>query len=876
MNKPALKNFAISARLELLARVRDRAAFYGITEEKYREKAIMPTEGFQRLDGVMLSSREAQQRNDLLARIRGRGYEQVMEEAAYTWFNRFIALRYMEEHRLLPMDARVLPEQPGLLPQLVREAQRVELEGIDRAEITAMLEENRTEELYKTLLIALCNQLSGPLPQMFESIADYTELLFPNGILKAESVLGMLAALNRPGEDNWGDIQVIGWLYQYYNTELKQETFDLLKKNVKITKERIGAATQLFTPEWIVNYMVENSLGRLWLEGHPDHNIQDQWRYYLEEAKQEPEVETKLAEIRRERASLQPEQITVLDPCMGSGHILVYVFDVLMTIYRAVGYTDRDAVQSIIENNLYGLDIDDRAAQLAYFALMMKACAYDRRFLRRGIQPHVCPIEPSQNIFAEDLACFGPLKQQALDLYHTFTDAKEYGSILTVPLTMEELRQLSNACNDLLQQAKMSISFEIAAMQKSCALAIQALIPQALILARKYDAVITNPPYMGSSSMNDKLARYVKEHYPDSKSDLFAVFLEHGFDLLKPLGFESMIVMESWMFLSSFEKLRVCICKNKTIKSMIHMPYLGKGGTSLGINFGTEMAVIQNAIIKSYTGIYDRIAYYETNAEGVPNSFPVVNEYYKQTQQDNFSKIPGAPVAYWISQNAIRRFGGNLLGNSALLCQGLTTTNNDKYVRFWYEISIDKLSLNCSSCAEALKSSSKWFPFNKGGNYRKWYGNRELVVNYESDGKEIKQDVLSKYSYLDTPDFVVKNSKTYFHTCLTWSALTSGNFSIRYSPKGAICADKGQGLFCDEEDALYPYCAFLNCEVAKYYLEVISPTLDYNCGYLRKLPLIEIDQPESIDHIVIGCICISNADWDSFEASWDFQRHPLI
>ena len=598
MNKPALKNFAISARLELLARVRDRAAFYGITEEKYREKSITSTENFQRLDGVMLSSREAQQRNDLLSRIRSKGYEQVMEEAAYTWFNRFIALRYMEEHRLLPVDVRVLPEQPGLLPQLVREAQRVELEGIDRAEITAMLEENRTEELYKTLLIALCNQLSTPLPQMFEPIADYTELLFPDGILKAESVLGMLAALNRPGEDDWGDIQVIGWLYQYYNTELKQETFDLLKKNVKITKERIGAATQLFTPEWIVNYMVENSLGRLWLEGHPDHNIQDQWRYYLEEAKQEPEVETKLAEIRRERASLQPEQITVLDPCMGSGHILVYAFDVLMTIYRAVGYTDRDAVQSIIENNLYGLDIDDRAAQLAYFALMMKACQYDRRFLRRGIQPHVCPIEPSQNIFAEDLACFGPLKQQALDLYHTFTDAKEYGSILTVPLTAEELRQLSDACDDLLQQAKTNISFEVAAMQKSCAQAIQALIPQAMILARKYDAVITNPPYMGGSGMNDKLARFVKEHYPDSKSDLFAVFMERIREMLDTNGYQAMITQHAWMFLSSYEKLRASLQK----VCIVNMAHLGPRAFEEigGEVVQTTSFVLQNCNIPQY------------------------------------------------------------------------------------------------------------------------------------------------------------------------------------------------------------------------------------------------------------------------------------
>ena len=864
MNKPALKNFAISARLELLARVRDRAAFYGITEEKYRDKAIVPTKSFQRLDGVMLSSREAQQRNDLLARIRGKGYEQVMEEAAYTWFNRFIALRYMEEHRLLPMDARVLPEQPGLLPQLVREAQRVELDGIDRAEITAMLEENRTEELYKTLLIALCNQLSGPLPQMFEPIADYTELLFPDGILKAESVLGMLAALNRPGEDNWGDIQVIGWLYQYYNTELKQETFDLLKKNVKITKERIGAATQLFTPEWIVNYMVENSLGRLWLEGHPDHNIQDQWRYYLEEAKQEPEVEAKLAEIRRERASLQPEQITVLDPCMGSGHILVYAFDVLMTIYRAVGYTDRDAVQSIIENNLYGLDIDDRAAQLAYFALMMKACQYDRRFLRRGIQPHVCPIEPSQNIFAEDLACFGPLKQQALDLYHTFTDAKEYGSILTVPLTAEELRQLSDACDDLLQQAKTNISFEIAAVQKSCAQAIRALIPQAMILARKYDAVITNPPYAGAKGLNSKMHSFISAYYPIAKADMFATFIIKTENLLMSNGICAMITPSAWLYNPSYTALRKHILYSQTIINLLEL-----GSNAFEVGFGTTMFVYSNNIeLMKYYGLYADVKK-ELDSNNILQSLQGIQ--FNHNPMSFFLQYENFKFSYKLNDSYRKViFRGTPLSSFGSPRAGLQTDDNARFIREWFEVVKPKISFN------HRKGDSfgieKWFPHIKGGTYRKWYGNVSSIVNWQNGGKEIKENAINKYgSYTKR----VQSMEYYFCQGIAWTHTTyTQPFACRFLPKGFISNVEGPVIF-DLGVHEYYILGLLNSKIMDAIFTKMSDSIHYLAGEIARFPVI-IDECVSVNETCVMCIEISKKDWDSFETSWDFQRHPLI
>ena len=440
MNKTQLKNFAIAARVALIERVKDRARGFGIDKKTCEGGAVGPSQRFQTLGGELLTQTEISQRDALLTRIQSRGYEQVMEEAAYTWFNRFIALRYMQEHNLLPISVRVLPDVPGALPELVRQAQNVELDGVDFSHVVELLEGNQTETLYTELLIALCNQLSGVLPQMFEPISDYTELLFPDGLLREDSVLAMLAVVDA---ENWADIQVIGWLYQYYNTELKNETFELLKKNVKITKERIGAATQLFTPEWIVRYMVENSLGRLWLEGHDDPALRRRWRYYMDEAEQEPQVAAQLAQIRAQESRIQPEEIRLLDPCMGSGHILVYAFDVLMEIYRTQGYTDRDAVSAIVENNLYGLDIDDRAAQLAYFALMMKACEHDRRFLRRGIQPHVCAITEWSGSQTDEPAWSDAECRAAHMLRETFRDAKEFGSILSIP------KPLADALNAL-------------------------------------------------------------------------------------------------------------------------------------------------------------------------------------------------------------------------------------------------------------------------------------------------------------------------------------------------------------------------------------------------------------------------------------------
>lgn len=852
MNKTQLKNFAVAARVALIERVKDRARGFGIDEKTCAGGAVIPSKMVQTLGGALLSQTEINQRDALLARIQSRGYDQVMEETAYTWFNRFIALRYMQEHNLLPVSVRVLPDAPGALPELVRQAQNVELDGVDFSHVVELLEGNRTETLYTELLIALCNQLSDVLPQMFEPISDYTELLFPDGLLREDSVLAMLAAVDA---ENWADIQVIGWLYQYYNTELKNETFELLKKNVKITKERIGAATQLFTPEWIVRYMVENSLGRLWLEGHDDSALRRRWRYYMDEAEQEPQVAAQLAQIRAQESRIQPEEIRLLDPCMGSGHILVYAFDVLMEIYRTQGYTDRDAVSAIIENNLYGLDIDDRAAQLAYFALMMKACEHDRRFLRRGVQPHVCTVAEWNGNPNDSPAWSDGQRRAARMLRETFRDAKEYGSILSIPKPLADALDALGE-NPFGGETALGVDAEN----------LQRLAAQAKIMARKYDVVVTNPPYMGSSGMGARLAEFVKKQYPDSKSDLFAVFMERGREYTKIGGYCCMVTMQSWMFLSSFEKLRGTIMKNQTITTLMHMENM-----VLGIAFGTAVSVLKNEHIAGYKGTYNHIKL-EDIEDGEPKDFPVKGNRFAQVSSDNFEKIPGAPVAYWVSEKMMEAFEkGVLLGTVADARQGLATADNNRFLREWYEIDVDKIMFHAKSCEEAKESGKKWFPYNKGGEFRKWYGNNDFVVNWENDGYEIKHFADEKgkiRSYTRNPQY-------YFRECLSWSLVSSSVAAFRYKPNGNIFDVAGMSCFSDE-NLLY-LLSLCNTKIAMEILSIIAPTINYQCGDIANIPVIDsVANRELIEEKTKENINVSTTDWDSFETSWDFKKHPLI
>ena len=852
MNKTQLKNFAVAARVALIERVKDRARGFGIDEKTCAGGAVIPSKMVQTLGGALLSQTEINQRDALLARIQSRGYDQVMEETAYTWFNRFIALRYMQEHNLLPVSVRVLPDAPGALPELVRQAQNVELDGVDFSHVVELLEGNRTETLYTELLIALCNQLSDVLPQMFEPISDYTELLFPDGLLREDSVLAMLAAVDA---ENWADIQVIGWLYQYYNTELKNETFELLKKNVKITKERIGAATQLFTPEWIVRYMVENSLGRLWLEGHDDPALRRRWRYYMDEAEQEPQVAAQLAQIRAQESRIQPEEIRLLDPCMGSGHILVYAFDVLMEIYRTQGYTDRDAVSAIIENNLYGLDIDDRAAQLAYFALMMKACEHDRRFLRRGVQPHVCAVAEWNGNPNDSPAWSDGQRRAARMLRETFKDAKEYGSILSIP------KPLADALDELGENpfgGETALGVDAENLQR--------LAAQAKIMARKYDVVVTNPPYMGSSGMGARLAEFVKKQYPDSKSDLFAVFMERGREYAKANGYLAMITQHAWMFLSSFEKLRAKLMEIDTV----NMAHLGARAFEEigGEVVQTTAFVMQNRHVHGFKGMYARLIE-PTTQDGKEEMF-LDGQNRFSARQDNFEKIPGAPVAYWVSEKMMEAFEkGKALGDLVVARNGMKTGDNDRFVRLWWEISDKCMMAKAKNAEQAIQSGAKWFPYNKGGDARKWYGNNEYVVNWQNAGKEIFDD--AKKDRRNVQDYPLDMK---FSQSCTWSLISSGKPTFRFKEMN-LSDIAGMSFYYGNENLLY-YIGFCNCQIAVDMLKILAPTINYQAGDIARLPIVFSDKKDNVKTIAKENIESERMDWDSFETSWDFKKHPMI
>ena len=852
MNKNAIQKFAIWARNELIAQVSQRAYQYGIDESGFGDASA------DTLNGRLLTAEEKSQRQELIKQIKEKGYQQVMEEVAYTWFNRFIALRFMEVNNYLPSHIRVFSDASGAFkPEILNDVLHLDLPGLDSGKVAEYIESNDTEALYRYLLLTQCNALNSSLPVMFERMGGYTEMLLPNNILRQDSVLGHMVS-DIPEED-WQDaVQIIGWLYQYYNTELKDDTFAQLKKNVKITKERIPAATQLFTPDWIVRYMVENSLGRLWLEGHPNAELHDGWKYYLDEAEQEPEVEAQLARLREEYKTIKPEEIKVIDPCMGSGHILVYAFDVLMQIYTSAGWDQREAAQSILKNNLFGLDIDDRAAQLAYFAVMMKARQYDRRLLTRGIQPNVYSIRESNGIQAMTIEYFhknDPKPKSDIERIVTeMRDAKEYGSILNI--TPVDFAGLYARFDEIREDINM--------MQMSAMEELLPLVKCAEVLARKYDVVVTNPPYMGASGMNARLAQHIKDHFPDTKADLFSCFIERGFQLANVQGFVSMITMESWMFLSSFEKMRQNIVNTHTIVNMVHMPYLGKGGTSLGINFGTAAVIFNKRYRRDYNSQFDYICYYETDENGVPFAFPTVNERYKAAKATNFSKIPGSPVAYWVSKAVLECYKNSSIYDYAKPCKGIDTGDNNIFLRFWHEISEVKRFLPKGNpcCAEDFLHL-KWFPYNKGGNYRRWYGNNEYVLNWEENGNKLRQFRGSN----------LRNKDRYFEQGITWSTVTSGNSSFRFFTFGFLFDNGGSCLFANKH--LMYIQGLLNSCVSQELLS-IQPTLNNQPGTIGSIPLLLSSDETIVDSFIKQNITLSKVDWDSYETSWDFKRNPLV
>lgn len=850
MNKNAIQKFAIWARNELIAQVSQRAYQYGIDESGFGVASA------DTLNGRLLTAEEKSQRQELIKQIKEKGYKQVMEEVAYTWFNRFIALRFMEVNNYLPSHIRVFSDASGAFkPEILNDVLHLDLPGLDSGKVAEYIESNDTEALYRYLLLTQCNALNSALPIMFERMGGYTEMLLPNNILRQDSVLGHMVS-DIPEED-WQDaVQIIGWLYQYYNTELKDDTFAQLKKNVKITKERIPAATQLFTPDWIVRYMVENSLGRLWLEGHPNAELHDGWKYYLDEAKQEPDVEAQLAKLREEYKTIKPEEIKVIDPCMGSGHILVYAFDVLMQIYTAAGWDQREAAQSILKNNLYGLDIDDRAAQLAYFAVMMKARQYDRRLLTRGIQPNIYSIRESNGIQAMTIEYFHKndpkLKADIERIVTEMRDAKEYGSILNI--TPVDFAGLYARFDEIRNDINM--------MQMSALDELLPLVRCAEVLAQKYDVVVTNPPYMGASGMNARLAEYVKSNYPNTKSDMSTVFMEKTVKMCKKTGYMSMINIPVWMFLSSYEKLRESLIAQDTFANMVHF---GRG--VFGSDFGTTAFVIAKSNIHGYKGTYCRLF----EKQGAVDSVETKEKWFLEgkgrfvADQSNFSKIPGSPVAYWVSRQLLAIFRNcPSLESYAAPKQGLITGDNDRFLRYWHEVSLANTALE-------RNSKMKWRPINKGGEFRRWYGNQDYVVNWENDGAEILNFKDSKGKLRSRPQNLVYN----FRASLSWSLVTSGGFSVRFFPDYFMF--NVAGISCFPSEHLNYILGLLNTKITSNITQMLNPTINMNAGDVAKIPIVINNEKEApVDFLVKAMISLSKADWDSYENSWDFKRNPLV
>lgn len=910
MNKTAIKNFAIWARNKLIADIQYRAGLMGITAEGIKNALPQSTPNMEFYDigtaePYSITGEAIQQRKKLVEILRQKekdsdyatAYKYILEEVAYTWFNRLIAIRFMEVNDYLPSHIRVLSSETGKVePDLVTTPFDTELDFTPAEEenILRLKTDNALDELFRLLFIKQCNALNEILPALFEKTNDYTELLLNLSVVDQDGVVYHLIHdidENDFNIEKGGQVEIIGWLYQYYNTEPKNAAF---AKNGKITKDEIPAVTQLFTPDWIVRYMVQNSLGRLFIDKRKNEGVfadgrgldemtwdeaeekritaekhlaeQMEWKYYLPEAAQTKEVREQLDKIQQQSEYKDVRDIKVIDPCMGSGHILVYAFDVLMQMYEDAGYNQRDAAKSILENNLYGLDIDDRAYQLAYFAVMMKARQYNRRILNGETTCQVYAIQESNNINRTHLKYLGAgmddlevntARVQVEGLLDTLRDAKEYGSILKVEsYNWELLRRFVSAADAGDQVTLDSAGLEVTVAQ------LLTLIDIAETIAQKYDVVVTNPPYMAISNGDARLNEYVKKNYPDSKADLFAVFIECCSAMTEQNRYQAMITQHSWMFLSSFEKLR----KKLLRKDTINMAHLGPRAFEEigGEVVQTTSFVMRKSHVAEYKGTYCRLIDPPTQ-RGKEDMFLAGKNRYT-AQQSNFSKIPGSPVAYLVSDLSFQCFAAGLLFSYAETKQGFKTGDNERFLRLWYECSVDKESFSGDK-------EKKWFPCTKGGEFRRWYGNFEYIVDWENDGYKIKNFFDSNGKLRSRP----QNLQINFTKQLTWSSISSGNISFRQVADYFMYESKGPVLTPKIDFDLM--LAYLNTKVYQYFISVVAPTLDYSEGAVLRVPYVEL-RNDQINQQIMGnvgeCVNLSRYDWDSFETSWDFQKHPLV
>ena len=831
MNKSAIKTYAVWARTELIKLVTQRAYEYEVTADN------TPAYNTDSVHGRPLESEEKKQLNELIDEVNKHGFEHVIEEVAYTWFNRFIALRYMEVNNYLPQKVRVFTnENNEFKPELLTDAIHIELDGLDKQKVFDLIDHNNQEDLYKYLLLTLCNDMNQYLPDMFASISDYKSLLMPNNLLREDSIIGRM--ITDIDEDSWNDqVQIIGWLYQYYNSELK----DIVMKKKNYTKDDIPAATQLFTPDWIVRYMTENSLGRLWLDGHSDFD-HSTWKYYLEEAEQEPEVLEQLKKIREEHAKLKPEDIKVIDPCMGSGHILVYAFDVLMDIYRDSGYTDRNAAKSILENNIYGLEIDERAYHLAYFALMMKARSYNRRILSKDTKVNILEIrEPMGELKEEYDHYLGDYAELSHYLVNEFSEAKELGSIINLSCTFEQLEELEGYLNSLKSSSMNQDMISDTEIDEINELLVP-LIRQAKLLVDKYDVVITNPPYMSPSPVQKK---YVQKNYPDSKSDLFAIFMEKCHELTKKDAYQAMITMHSWMFLSSFEKLRIKLLKDNIIINMAHL------GARAFEDIGGEVVqttafVLEDSNISDYKSNFKRLLEYNSQSNKEIEYLNNKNIYVSSYK--DFSRVPGSPVVYWLNNAMLSIYDNSeILGNKYRTITGSSTGENAKFLRLWYEVSLTKIGFNLSATYNGF--GYKWIPCNKGGSFRRWYGNQEYLINWDNDGEELKSFATMKNNGKHWSRFL-KSLDCFYREGITWSKITSSKFSCRYMPEGFIMESAACAIMPSHKD-IYLMLALMNTKVAQAVLQMKNPTLNMQTNDIMAVPIVDISKKrERLDYLV--------------------------
>ena len=896
MDKTAIKNFAVWARVKLMEDIRTRLGLLGITEDGISDPLPASTNEVKYFDigadhPVSIKGKAIRQREQLAEEIRKAGresnyqsaYRNFIESSAYDWFNRLIAIRYMEVNEYAPLDVRLLSSvEPGKQdPDLLSTPfdGSLEYSESETQQILAWKEQHDNNKLFRFLLFKMCNQLHEVLPGIFEARDDASELLMRQSFIDKDGIIHHL--VNDIPEEDWKDqVQIIGWIYQYYNSELKAEVF---AKKEKVTKDELPAVTQLFTPDWIVRYMVENSLGRFWIEHlrglNPEVDEKEMaekfgWKYYLPEAKQEPEVEQQLAKIREEYATLKPEDLSCLDPCMGSGHILVYMFDVLEQIYTSVGYSEREAAKAILKNNIYGLDIDDRAYQLAYFAAMMKARQYNRRILTSGIKAHVYSIQESNGINRAHLKYFGTgmddteknaAKMQLEGLLDTLTDAKEYGSILNVENYNWDLLRRFVAAEETVDQISLdNMGVEDTAEQ------LKRLIDIGETMARKYWVTCTNPPYAGTSNLSANVNNFVKKNYPDSKADLFAVFIERCRQMTVNNGFQAMITQHSWMFLSSFEKLREKMMLTETV-NMVHL------GARAFEEIGGEVVQTTTFVrwsncLKKYKGTYCRLT--DGGSQQAKEKMYLSGENRYHVEQTAFSKIPGKPVAYWASDKMLAMYdSGRTLGSEYKTITGSTTGENATFLKLWQEVSSKKIGFNLSSIYNGY--GYKWIPCNKGGSFRRWYGNQEYLINWENDGKELKAFATKKNNGKHWSRFL-KSLDCFYHEGVAWSKVSTGDFSCRYMPEGFIMESAACAIMPSHEDVFF-MLALMNTKITQAVLKMKNPTINMQTGDIIAVPIADVgNKKKTINELTQDNIARSKEDWDSFETSWDFKKHPLL